>query len=143
MKHKPFENMRSKNMEKKAKPKIVKTKSIMEQWELCSYTGNTKDGTLTLAGKGKVWCFSEKAEHLEAVRKAITSKDVEDMNRQKKTDLGNDLRTGQSTMAALKAMAKEDKAIEPLFAQMAESFAQGKLNKGAITQIEAILAAKK
>lgn len=128
---------------KKAKPKVVKTKGIYEQWELCSYTGNSKDGTLALAGKGKVWCFSEKPEHLEAVRKAITSKDVEDVNRQKKTDLGNDLRTGQSTMSALKAMAKEDKAIEPLFAQMAESFAQGKLDKSAIAEIEKILAAKK
>lgn len=128
---------------KKAKPVIVKTKGIMEQWELCSYTGNIKDNTLTLAGKGKVWCYSEKEVDLEAVRKAITSKDIEDVNRQKKTDLGNDLRTGQSTMSALKAMAKEDKAIEPLFGQMAEAFAQGKLDKNAIAEIEKILAAKK
>ena len=130
-------------MEKKAKPKIVKTKGIMEQWELWSYTGNVKDSTLALAGTGRVWCYSEKDADLDAVRKALTSKDVEDINRQKKTDLGNDLRTGQSTMSALKAMAKEDKAIEPLFGAMAKSFAEGKLDKEAIAEIEKILAAKK
>ena len=126
-------------IEKKETSKEVKVKGNLCQWEVFSYTGSVKKKDLVLAGSGKVWCYSEKEVDLNSIRPLITLKDVKDINRQRKTDLGNDLRSvssGKKLLKAFETIAEFVPSLKPLIDKLKAEIAEGNVKKETITSIE-------
>lgn len=86
----------------KEQPKLIKESKTHRTFDVPAYSDNV------LTGWGQVTLFQENKEGLEAAKRALTLDNLKDLNRQKTTDVKNDVRRGRSLWTALKKAAQSN-----------------------------------
>lgn len=129
----------------KQKAKVISSEKLTETFEVYAYTGNSKKGTLKESGSDSVICFKEDEKLLPQIIKVLTLKDIEDLNRQRKTDTLNGLRIVPDTpeKAALKDAKNLQKKNPDKFADLLEFGKQAEQVKaGTLDKIDPELRAR-
>lgn len=96
-----------------------------------------------LVGRANVTVFKENNEGLAAAKQSLTLSDLVNINRQRVTDVKNNLRRGTSMISALRQLTKVNPEVEKIVELLVKQAASGSFDAKTLETIEASLTAGK